>query len=67
LTNTGEFSFEVRGAVKSEQIATFLGKKLHENYKAEMGTYFQTRIEGTCIKHRAANKAAIKMYVVGLK
>ncbi len=27
-----------------------------------MGTHFQTRIEGTCTKHRAAGKAAIKMY-----
>jgi hypothetical protein len=49
-------------AVKAEQIATFLGKKLHGNYTAEMGTHFSTRIEGTCIKHHAANQAAIKMY-----
>ncbi len=49
-------------AVKAEQIATFLGKKLHANYAAEMGTHFSTRIEGTCIKHHAAGKAAIKMY-----
>jgi len=40
----------------------FLGKKLHGNYEAEMGTNFHTRIEGTCIKHHAAGKAAIKMY-----
>ena len=49
-------------AVKAEQVATFLGKKLHGNYEAEMGTHFHTRIEGTCIKHYAAGKAAIKMY-----
>jgi len=49
-------------AVKAEQVATFLGKKLHGNYEAEMGTHFHTRIEGTCIKHHAAGKAAIKMY-----
>jgi hypothetical protein len=49
-------------AVKAEQIATFLGKKLHGNYTAEMGSHFHTRIEGTCIKHHAANQATIKMY-----
>lgn len=49
-------------AVKAEQIATFLGKKLHGNYEDEMGTHFHTRIEGTCIRHQAGNKAAIKMY-----
>ena len=43
-------------------MATFLGKKLHGNYEAEMGTHFHTRIEGTCIRHHAAGKAAIKMY-----
>ncbi|MCH8243225.1 MAG: MarR family transcriptional regulator [Planctomycetes bacterium] len=47
-------------AVKADQVATFLGKKLHGNYEAEMGTHFQTRIEGTCIKHHAGRKAAIK-------
>lgn len=49
-------------AVKAPQVATFLGKKLHGNYEAEMGTHFHTRIEGTCIKHHAAGKAALKMY-----
>jgi DNA-binding transcriptional ArsR family regulator len=49
-------------AVKAEQIATFLGKKLHANYQGEMGTHFSTRIEGTCIKHHTGNQAAIKMY-----
>ena len=49
-------------AVKADQVATFFGKKLHGNYEGEMGTHFQTRIEGTRIKHHAAGKAAIKMY-----
>ncbi|MCH7688022.1 MAG: helix-turn-helix transcriptional regulator [Planctomycetes bacterium] len=49
-------------AVKADQVATFLGKKLHGNYQGEMGTHFHTRIEGTRIKHHAAGKAAIKMY-----
>lgn len=49
-------------AVKAEQIATFLGKKLHANYQAEMGSHFYTRIEGTCLKHQAGRQAAIKMY-----
>lgn len=49
-------------AVKAEQVATFLGKKLHGNYEDEMGTHFHTRIEGTCINHHAGKKAGIKMY-----
>lgn len=57
-----EISHTAIHAVKVEQIATFLGKKLHGNYQAEMGTHFQTRLEGTCIKHQMAGKAALKMY-----
>lgn len=49
-------------AVKAEQVATFLGKKLHGNYEDEMGTHFHTRIEGTCINHHAGKKTGIKMY-----
>ena len=49
-------------AVKAEQVATFLGKKLHGHYEADGGTSFHTRIEGTCIKHQAAGQAALKMY-----
>jgi len=48
-------------SVKTENIATFLGRKLHGGYQDEMGNNFNTRIEGTCIKHRMG-KVAIKMY-----
>ena len=48
-------------SVKVENIATFLGRKLHGSYQDEMGNNFNTRIEGTCIKHRMG-KVAIKMY-----
>jgi len=48
-------------AVKADDIATFLGRKLHGNYQDEMGNDFSTRIEGTRIKHRMG-KVSIKMY-----
>lgn len=48
-------------AVKADDIATFLGRKLHPNYQDEMGNDFHTRIQGTRIKHHMG-KAAIKMY-----
>jgi hypothetical protein len=38
-------------AVKAQNIATFLGRKLHPNYQDEMGNHFNTRIEGTRIRH----------------
>ncbi|MBN1931374.1 MAG: MarR family transcriptional regulator [Desulfobacterales bacterium] len=47
--------------IKAENIATFLGRKLHPNYQDEMGNTFSTRIEGTRIKH-TMGKASIKMY-----
>lgn len=47
--------------VKADNIATFLGRKLHPNYQDEMGNTFSTRIEGTRIKH-TMGKASIKMY-----
>lgn len=47
--------------VKADNIATFLGRKLHPNYQDEMGNTFSTRIEGTRIKH-SMGKASIKMY-----
>jgi len=37
-------------SVKPENIATFLGKKLHPSYQGEMGNNFNTRIHGTRIK-----------------
>lgn len=48
-------------AVKAENIATFLGRKLHGNYQDEMGNDFSTRIQGTRIKH-SMGKVSIKMY-----
>lgn len=48
-------------AVKADNIATFLGKKLDSRYKDEMGNDFSTRIEGTRIKHRMG-PTSVKMY-----
>jgi len=47
--------------VKPENIATFLGRKLHGNYRDEMGNNFNTRIEGTRIKH-SMGPVSVKMY-----
>ncbi len=47
--------------VKPDNVATFLGRKLHGNYQDELGNDFHTRIEGTRIKHHMG-PAAIKMY-----
>ena len=48
-------------AVKAEQVASFLGKKITAQLAQELGSRFATRIEGTCIKHRFA-KTGVKMY-----
>lgn len=48
-------------AVKPDQVATFLGRKLTEGFEDELGNDFHTRIQGTRIKH-FMGKAAIKMY-----
>jgi hypothetical protein len=48
-------------AVKADNVATFLGRKLHGNYEGEVGNDFHTRIEGTRIKHHMG-WASIKMY-----
>jgi len=48
-------------AVKAEQVATFLGKKITPPLAQELGTRFATRIEGTCIKHRLG-KVGVKLY-----
>jgi hypothetical protein len=48
-------------AVKAEQVATFLGRKLTGNYRDEVGNDFSTRIEGTRIRHHMG-PASIKMY-----
>ncbi len=48
-------------AVKAENVATFLGRKLHGNFKDELGNDFNTRIMGTRIRHHMG-PATIKMY-----
>lgn len=47
--------------VKPDNIATFLGRKLHGNYQDEMGNRFNIRIEGARIKH-TMGPVSIKMY-----
>ncbi len=47
--------------VKPGNVATFLGRKLHGNYKDEVGNDFNTRIQGTRIKHQMG-PVSIKMY-----
>jgi len=48
-------------SVKPDNIASFLGGKLHWNYQGEMGNNFNTRILGTRIKHHMG-AISIKMY-----
>jgi hypothetical protein len=48
-------------AVKADDVATFLGRKLTGNYQDEVGNDFSTRIEGTRIRHHMG-PASIKMY-----
>jgi hypothetical protein len=48
-------------AVKADNVATFLGRKLNGNYQDEIGNDFHTRVEGTRIKHHMG-AVAIKMY-----
>lgn len=48
-------------SVKPENIASFLGSKLHGNYQGEIGNNFNTRIQGTRIKHQMG-AVSIKMY-----
>lgn len=48
-------------AVKPEQVATFLGRRLTGNFSAELGNDFNTRIQGTRIRHHMG-PASIKMY-----
>lgn len=47
--------------VKPDNIATFLGQKLHGNYEGEMGNNYNVRIEGSRIKHNMG-EVSIKMY-----
>jgi hypothetical protein len=48
-------------AAKPENVATFLGRKLHGNFEGELEGRFETRIEGTRLKHRMG-PASIKVY-----
>jgi DNA-binding MarR family transcriptional regulator len=48
-------------AVKPDDVATFLGRKLHGNYQGEMGNRFNVRWLGTRIKHQMG-PVTIKMY-----
>ncbi len=48
-------------AVKPHHIATFLGRKLHPAYEGELGNHFETRIQGTRIKH-LMGPVSLKMY-----
>jgi hypothetical protein len=47
--------------VKPDNIATFLGRKLSPLYQGEMGNRFNTRIQGTRIKH-TLGPVSLKMY-----
>jgi len=48
-------------AVRADDVATFLGRRLDPRFDGELGTDFHTRIEGTRIKHYMG-RAALKMY-----
>ena len=47
--------------IKAEQVATFLGRKLTNAYRGEVGNDFSTRIEGTRIRHHMG-PVSIKLY-----
>jgi len=47
-------------SVKTEQVASFLGRQITPQLAQEIGSQFSTRIEGTCVKHRFG-KSSIKM------
>ena len=47
--------------VKPDNIATFLGQKLHSNHKVELGNRYNIRLEGCRIKHTMGS-VSIKMY-----
>jgi len=57
----GEWVRTAIRTVKPKDIATFLGKKLSGNYQGEMGNRYNTRIEGTRIRH-SMGMVSIKMY-----
>jgi hypothetical protein len=47
--------------IKADHVARFLGHKINSQLTQEVESRFNTRIEGTCIKHHFG-KSAIKMY-----
>jgi hypothetical protein len=47
--------------VKPDNIATFLGQKIHGKYQGEMGNNYNIRVEGSRIKH-TMGQVSIKMY-----
>ena len=47
--------------VKAEQVAMFLGRKLVGQYQDELGNHFNTRIQGTRIRHYMGSNS-IKLY-----
>lgn len=47
--------------VKPDDIATFLGRKLHGKYQGEMGNRYNVRLEGTRVRH-SMGKTTLKMY-----
>ncbi len=47
--------------VKPDNIATFLGQKLHGKYEGEIGNNYNVRIEGSKIKH-TMGEVSIKIY-----
>ena len=49
-------------AVKAEDVATFLGRKLNGNYQGEIGSNYQVRLEGTRIRHQMGSEAGLKLY-----
>jgi len=48
-------------AVKPDNVATFLGRKLHGNFEDALGNDFHTRIEGTRLKHQRG-PVSLKLY-----
>ena len=52
--------YRLMDAVKPDDIATFLGRRLTGNYQGEMGNRYHVRIEGTRLRH-SMGVASIKM------
>jgi hypothetical protein len=48
-------------AIKADNVATFLGRKLNAAYQGEIGNDFSTRIQGTRIRHQMG-PTSIKLY-----